>query len=77
MFLEQGFSMIRVKDMTERLLSEGFIGTYNVPYNQQIYDKLQYQQRKYMLIQINSTMRPIPAQWFSNNSIQTWTTKKT
>ena len=43
-FLEQAFSMIRISDMTEKMTTQGFIGTYNVPYNQQIYDKLQYQQ---------------------------------
>ena len=43
-FLEQAFSMIRISDMTEKMTTQGFIGTYNVHYNQQIYDKLQYQQ---------------------------------
>jgi hypothetical protein len=44
--LELAFSMIRVSDVTQYMKEKGFVGTYNIPYNQQIYDKLQYQKCK-------------------------------
>ena len=63
-FLEQAFSMIRVSDMTERISNQGYIGTFNVPFHQNIYDKLQYQQCNSLNIQINLTTKMLQAQLF-------------
>jgi hypothetical protein len=43
LFYEQAFSMIRVTDVTSNITEDGYVASYNVPYNMDIYNKLQYQ----------------------------------
>lgn len=42
-FLEQAFSLFKISDMTDKLLKNGFVASYNVPFNSQIINKLDYQ----------------------------------
>ena len=34
--------------MTDKLMEDGYVASYNVPYNQRISDKLGYQQCKFV-----------------------------
>lgn len=43
-FLEQAFSLIKIHDMTSRLIRDGFVASYNVAYDQEVYRKLGYEQ---------------------------------
>lgn len=44
LFLEQAFSLIKIHDMTSRLVLDGFVASYNVAYDQEVYHKLAYEQ---------------------------------
>lgn len=46
-FVEEGFSMVEVVDVTEMLQSKGYVGSYNVPYTKKIYHKLGYEKYPY------------------------------
>lgn len=50
MFLEEAFSIYEVFDMTKDLKEKGYIASYNVPKNKNIYDKLNYQECNYHFI---------------------------
>jgi hypothetical protein len=41
-FLEQAFSLIKIHDMTDRLNKNGFVASYNVAFDQEVYRKLGY-----------------------------------
>ena len=67
-FIELAFSMIRVTDVTENMTTQGYVASYNVPLNQQIYDKLQYQQCILFPIKINLITILTPVQSSSDKS---------
>lgn len=43
-FLEQAFSLIKIHDMTDRLNKNGFVASYNVAYDTEVYKKLGYEE---------------------------------
>lgn len=43
-FLEQAFTLVKIHDMTERLNKNGFVASYNVAYDDEVYKKLGYEQ---------------------------------
>lgn len=44
MVLEEAFSIFHVDDWTSTLQEKGYVASYNVPKNNDIYDKLYYQE---------------------------------
>jgi len=44
MFYEQAFTLIKVTDVTPIVKKNGYVASYNVPYDMDIYNKLEYQQ---------------------------------
>ena len=54
--IEEAFDIYVIMNFTERFYKEGYVASYNVPANQQIYDKLNYSACKYCLIKTASHM---------------------
>lgn len=58
-FVEEGFSIVEVVDVTTMLQSKGYVGSYNVPYTKKIYNKLGYEKCTFPITQIHILMRMI------------------
>ena len=42
LMVEEGFDISAVTNFTDRFYKDGFVASYNVPFDQKIYDKLNY-----------------------------------
>jgi hypothetical protein len=76
-FLEQAFALIKVHDMTERLNRNGFVASYNVAYDQEVYDKLDYQQCTPPPTQTLTISKTTPGPGFSGSSTRRWGLQRT
>lgn len=55
-FVEEGFSLYDVIDMTPLLQQQGYVASYNVPYSKKIFTKLGYEKCKSITTQTPTTM---------------------
>ena len=58
-FVEEGYELYEVLDLTARFFKEGFIGSYNVPISNKIYEKMGYEKRNYITMKMDIHMKMI------------------
>jgi hypothetical protein len=70
--VEEGFDIFYSTNFTDKFYKDGYIASYNIPFNETIYNKLNYSACKIPLIQTVMTTIMIHAPDYSDSTMSRW-----
>jgi hypothetical protein len=72
LMVEEGFDIFYSTNFTDKFYKDGYIASYNIPFNETIYNKLNYSACKIPLIQTVMTTIMIHAPDYSDSTMSRW-----